>query len=274
VAAQEVWARGVTNPILAVVLPTASSNQPPPENGRPQPRLTRLACARLYQTGYPRQSSRTWHFLDSTLPIRNDSGVPWSSAGAARQRRWPTLGGRPAEGVRTARPHTALAKFAPGQPFGAAGRRYDGQQRGGLGRQSQLALKPRPQKIRYGQPRWLIVVSPASEHHKDVVARRCAAANDITVPSNRIRVRNEDAARTGARTNHGLSFAGSIRQCDGEMLSKEEFRDFLLHVGRARRAPIWTHDQLQPKRERKRKDKEPFKCGGTIHAAHLSQRSQ
>ena len=92
--------------------------------------------------------------------------------------------------------------------------------------------------------------------------------------AHRIRPGYEDAARTGARTKHVLSFAGSIGQCDGETLSKEEFRDCLLHVGRARHAPIWTHDELQPKRERKRKDKEPFKCGGTIHAAHLSQRSQ
>ena len=168
-----------------------------------------------------------------------------------------------------------LAQFAPRQPFGAAtGRRYDGQQRGGLGRQSQLALKPRPQKIRYGQPRWLIFVSPASEHHKDAVARRCVAANGVAVPSNGIRVRNQDAARTDARTNHVLSFAGSIGQRDGKMLSTEEFRDFLLPVGLARHAPIWTHDQFQPKRERKRKEKEPFKRGGTIHAAHLSQRSQ
>jgi len=48
----------------------------------------------------------------------------------------------------------------------------------------------------------------------------------------------------------------------------------LLHVGLARHAPIWTHDELQPKRERKRNDEEPFKRGGTLHAAHLSQRSQ
>jgi len=174
-----------------------------------------------------------------------------------------------AEGVGTA----GLAKFAPGQPFNAAaGRRYDGQQRGGLGKQSQLALKPRPQKIGYGQPRWLILVSPASEHHKDAVGRRCAAANGIAVPSNRIRVRNEDAARTGARTNHIWSFCGSIGQCDGKTLSSEKFSDRLLDVLFAWRGQIRTHNEFRPQRERERQDeKGPLKHGRTIHAAHPSR---
>jgi len=169
----------------------------------------------------------------------------------------------------------ALAQFAPRQSFStAAGRRYDGQQRGGFGPHSELTFKPRPQKIGYGQPRGLILISPATEHHKDAVAIRCVLANGGAVPSHRIRLGDEDAARTGARTQHVLSFARSIGHCDREMLPTEEFRDFLLHVGLARHAQIWTQDELQPNRERKRKDEEPFKRGGTIHAAHLLGKSQ
>jgi hypothetical protein len=59
------------------------------------------------------------------------------------------------------------------------------------------------------------------------------------------------------------------------MLSNEKLRNSLLRVRLVRPPQIWTHHQFQPKceRERKRKDEEPFKRAGTIHAARLSQRS-
>jgi len=138
-----------------------------------------------------------------------------------------------------------------------------------VGWQSELALDPGPQKIRHGQPRGLILVSPASEHHKDAVGRRCIAANGSAVPSNRTSVRNEYPARTGARPNHNLSFAQLIGQSNGETLLTEKFSNPLLDVLFAWRAPIGTHNQFRPKRERKRENKKPFKHWRTIHAAHL-----
>jgi len=138
-----------------------------------------------------------------------------------------------------------------------------------MGSQSELALDAGPQKIRHGQPRGLILVSPASEHHKDAVGRRCVAANGISVPSNRTRVRNEYPARPGARPNHNLSFAQLIGQNDGETLLTEKFSDPLLDVLSAWRALIWTHNQFRPKRKRQRQNKKPFKYGRTTHAVHL-----
>jgi len=126
----------------------------------------------------------------------------------------------------------------------AAGRRYDGEQRCGMDPQSQLALEPGPQKIWYGQPRWLLLVNPALEHHKAPVRTRCVAANEVAVPSSRIRVGNEDPAGSGARAKHRLSFARSIGQRDGETLLNQEIGDSLLDVRRARRALIWTYNQF------------------------------
>jgi hypothetical protein len=140
-----------------------------------------------------------------------------------------------------------------------------------VGSQSELALDPGPQKIRYGQPGWLVLVSSASEHHKHAIRRRCIAANGSAVPSNWTRVGNEHPAPPGARPNHNLSFAQLIGQSDGETLLIKKFSDPLLDVLFAWRAPIGTHNQFRPKREREREDKEPFKYGRTTHAAHLAR---
>ena len=118
----------------------------------------------------------------------------------------------------------------------AAGRRYDGEQRGGMDPQSQLALEPGPQKIWHGQPRWLLRVNPASEHHKAPVCTRCVTTNEIAVPSSRIRVGNEDAAGFGACVKRRLSFARLIGQRDGKMLLNQKIGDSLLDVRRARPA--------------------------------------
>jgi hypothetical protein len=147
----------------------------------------------------------------------------------------------------------ALAKFAPGQPFSiAAGRRYDGEQRCGMGPQSELALEPGPQKIWHSQPRWLLRVNPASEHHKAPIRNRCVAANDVAVPSNRIRVGNEDPADPGACTKHRLSIARLIAQRDDKTLLNKKIGDSLLDVRRARRALIGAYNQFRPEREQKR----------------------
>ena len=85
---------------------------------------------------------------------------------------------------------------------------------------------------------------PALEHHKAPVRARCVAANDVAVPSNRIRVGNEDPAGSGARAKHRLSFARLIGQRDGETLLNQKIGDSLLDVRRARRALIWTYNQF------------------------------
>jgi hypothetical protein len=138
-----------------------------------------------------------------------------------------------------------LAKFAPRQSFRiAAGRRNDRKQRRSVGSQSELALDPGPQKIGYSLPRWLVLVSPASEHHKNPIGRRCVAANGSAVPSNWTRVGNEHPARPGARPNHNLSFAQLIGQSDGETLLIKKFSDPLLDVLFGWRAPIGTDNQF------------------------------
>jgi hypothetical protein len=143
-----------------------------------------------------------------------------------------------------------------------------------MGPQSELALEPGPQKIWHGQPRWLLRVNPASEYHKAPICDRCVAADDVAVPSHRISAGNEDPAGAGARAKHRLSFARLIGQRDGVTLMNQKIGDSLLDIHRARYALIGACNQFRPERERKRKNEEPFKRAGTIHDAHLSQRTQ
>src|SRR5262249_61017580 len=123
-----------------------------------------------------------------------------------------------------------------------------------MGPQSELALEPGPQKSWLGQPRWLLRVSPASEHHKALVRNRCVEASDVAAPSHRIRVDYEDPADPGARAKHRLSIARLIGQRDGKTLLNQKIRDSSLNVRRARARPalIGAYNQFQPKREQKR----------------------
>src|SRR6266852_5336146 len=95
-----------------------------------------------------------------------------------------------------------LAKFVPGQSFSlTARRRNDRKDRHGLDFQSELAPEPRPEKIKYGQRRWLFRVNPASEHDEHAVGSRCVLANHVALPGNGMRFGDEYTARSGGRTN-------------------------------------------------------------------------
>src|SRR5262249_31732857 len=102
----------------------------------------------------------------------------------------------------------SLGQFAPGEPFRiAAGARYDRQKRRGSDRKPNLTQQPRPQGIRNRQPGWLLLVNTSPEDHEHAIRGPGIAANKITVPGNRVRVRDQHAARTGTRPNHDLAFA-------------------------------------------------------------------